>query len=591
MYSWIEQKELSAKKLQKLANELEALRDTCNKFEVAGSTTAVVGCVSVMAAGVATLFTGGLAAPALAVAGSVCSGVGTTISVGTKIIEHFSSSSTLKEATEIEEDCNCKAEKLQQLFEELKAQSTFTDPDQNDQYVLKELLVSMARRSGLTDINPSFLFDDHSFNFGGQHTSMKASSVLEMSAITGFVCVLSYFSFVPSGKKLNLLLATGSKKLIQKLSTIGLKTAVKGGAMIVGGALGLIFSLPEAIKSWEKFTTGNHVTEASESLRKTAESLLNATQAMKHQLNKIKKPFDRLRKVKLCVENPQRDSTKKMMLIDFAINRCYDEEVKQWLRENCKSETFFIFVDIFNLVEKEMKKYDEEEKKKKKTPEGEIDIVFVAHGSITEALIPSRCLLPSHSIKDVLLYSPWNCAIDSDAAYGIASGRILPQHREFYHRHETRSIPDSCLQPTRLSNDWNRMANARGGLIPNIMVSPVGKPPDGAWEHFMQLRGEYGIPNRRRVVIPFMLPGNVHVRVPFFVFTLALSLVLFFTKLKATVHLSACLSKRSQDTELDVNSLINQYSYTTDKTFMSCSPDVFPIEDQRIYRLLRVVFD
>ncbi|XP_029983477.1 uncharacterized protein LOC115414317 [Sphaeramia orbicularis] len=575
MYSWIEQKELSAKKLQKLAKELK-----CDNFEVAGSTTAVVGCVSLIAAGVAMLFAGGLAALVVVIAGLMCSVVGTTINMRTKITKHISSSSTFKEATEIEKKCNHKAEKLQQLFEELKAQSTSTDPDQNDQYVLKELLEAMARRSGLTDINPSFLLDDHIFNLGGQHTSMKLNPVLKMPAITGFMCVLSFFSFVPSGKKLN-----------WKLSTIGLKTAVKGGAMVVGGALGLIFSLPEAIKSWKKFTTGNHVTEASESLRKTSMSFLNATQATKLELNEIKKPFDRLRKVNLCIENPQRTSTKKKLLIDFAINSCYDEEVKQWLRENRKSEAFFIFVDIFNLVEKEMKKYDEEEKKKKKTPEGEIDIVFVAHGSITEALIPSRCLLPSHSIKDVLLYSPWNCAIDSDAAYGIASGRILPKHREFYCQRKTCSIPDSGHQPTRLPKDWNRMANTRGGLIPKIMVSPVGKPSDGAWERFMVLRDAFSISDRRRVVIPFMLPGNVDADVPFFVFTLALSAVLSLTNLKATVHLSACLSKISEDTELDVNSLSNQYSYTIDKTFMSCSRDVFPIEDQRIYRLLRVVFD
>ncbi|XP_029981835.1 uncharacterized protein LOC115413241 [Sphaeramia orbicularis] len=597
MYSWIEQKELSAKKLQKVADELEALRDKCNMFVVAGSTTAVVGFVSVMAVVVAMLSTGGLAAPGLVIAGLMCSGVGTAITLGTKITKHISSSSTLKEATKIEKKCNRKAEKLQQLFEELKAQSTFTDPDQNDQYVLKELLEAMARRSGLTDINPSFLLDDHSFNFGGQHTSVDASPVLKMPTIAEFVCVLSFFSCEPSGKNLNLLLATGSMKLTQKLSAIGLKTAVKGGAMVVGGALGLVFSLPEEIESWKKLTTKSHVTKASESLRKTAESLLNATQAMKHELNEVEKTFDRLRKVKLCIENPQRTLADKATLINFAIDLCNNEEFKQWLRENSESEAFFICVDIFNLVEKEIKKYDEAEKKKKKIPEGEIDVVFVAHGLITEALISPSYFL-SRSINDVLLYSPWNCLINSYTAYGIASGRILPQHREFYcrdnrslTRHNRCLIPDSGHQPTRLPNDWNRMTNARDGSIPNIMVRSFEKPSDGAWEAFTFLRDAFGIPDTRRVIIPFMLPGNVEVTLPFFMVTLALSVVLSLTNLKATVHLSACLEKISEDTELDVNFLISQYSYTIDKTFMSCSPDVFDTEDQETYRLLRVVFD
>lgn len=584
MYSWIEQKERSAKKLLKLADELEDLRDDCNKFEVVGSTVAVVGFTSIVAAGVATFFTGGLAALALAIAGGVCSTVGTTISLGTKITEHFKSSSTLKKATEIEKDCNRKAGKLQQLFKDLKAQSPFTDPDQNDQYILKEMMGAMARRSGLSDFDPSYLLD--SFNFGGRHTSINASSVFNMSIFTGFLCVLSFFSCAPNGKKLNLLLATGSKKLSQKLSAMGLKTVVKGGAMVAGGALGLIFSLPEAIESWEKLTEGNHVTEASESLRKTAKSFLKATQAMKRQLDEIKKTFDRLRKVKLCIKKPQRTSADKMMLIEFAMDHCCDEEVKQWLKENCNSVAFFTFVNIFNLVEEEIKKIKEETEEE---GEGEIDIVFLAHGCITEALIPSSCLLSS-CIKDVLLYSPWNCAINSYTAYGIASGRILPQHREFHCQGRTCLIPDSGHQPTRLPNDWNRMRNARGGWIPNIMVSPVGKPSDGAWEDFMYLTDEFGIPDRKRVVIPFILPGNVDVDVPFFVVTLALSVILFFTRLKATVHLSACLSKMSEDTELDVNFLISQYSYTIDKTFMSCSPDVFPIEDQRMFRLLKTVF-
>lgn len=246
-------------------------------------------------------------------------------------------------------------------------------------------------------------------------------------------------------------------------------------------------------------------------------------------------------------------------------------------------------MDIFNLLEKEIKKNSE--KKKKTIPKDEIDIVFVAHGAITEALIPSSCLLPFRNIKDVLLYSPWNCAINSYTAYGIASGRILPRHRIFYCRDEKCPIRHSGHKPTPLPNDWNRMKNARGRLIPKVMVSPVGLSGDKAWESFMVLKDKYGHQDWKRVVIPFMLPGNMRVVLPFYVVILALSVVLFFTNLKATIHLAACLSKISKGTRLDEDSLKRQYSYTIDKTSMSCSKDVFPIEDQNLYQLLRTVFD
>lgn len=52
--SWIEQRQLCAKQLTKLAQELEKLREKCNGGECVGSSVSVVGAACTIGAGVAT---------------------------------------------------------------------------------------------------------------------------------------------------------------------------------------------------------------------------------------------------------------------------------------------------------------------------------------------------------------------------------------------------------------------------------------------------------------------------------------------------------------------------------------------------------
>lgn len=75
------------------------------------------------------------------------------------------------------------------------------------------------------------------------------------------------------------------------------------------------------------------------------------------------------------------------------------------------------------------------------------------------------------------------------------------------------------------------------------MVSPVGSK-ERVWEIFQGLEKDHGQPETNRIVIPFILPGESdssveETEVPFFVVTLALSLVLYNSSFKATVHLAA----------------------------------------------------
>lgn len=193
--------------------------------------------------------------------------------------------------------------------------------------------------------------------------------------------------------------------------------------------------------------------------------------------------FQKLAEVKRCIENSNRSSAERKKLIQFVIERCKDEEVVQWLKENSESEALFELVNMFNFLKQEL------EKKKKTIDREEIDIIFVAHGAIRVPMIPASCLLPLSTIKDVLLYSPWNCPINAGVAYGIATGRMQPQHRVFTCRRNGCEYPDRFHQPTNLPNCWNSMKAARGWMIPNIYVSTLRVPDDGAWNGYVSLTG------------------------------------------------------------------------------------------------------
>ncbi|KAK0141755.1 hypothetical protein N1851_020579 [Merluccius polli] len=591
IFSWIDQRELCAEQLRKLARELESLRKKCNGSECVGSSVSVVGAACLIGAGAATVFTGGAAAPFLAFLGGVYSGVGVTISVVTKITEHFLSSDTMEEAQKIEKKSNDIAEKIQKLFKQLKEErkegSSFTD-DELDRHVMTEILGAVARRSGLKQKIIDSMYERMDF-FNAEPGYMRHNhSFHNPNVMVALAGILMFFTFEGSGKKYKLLFAEGAKQLIKQMSTTGLKTALKGGAMVVGGAVGMAFALPEAIDNWKDQIKNNHVTEASQSLRDTADEILKMTRTLKRQFDNIKEMFEELADVKRCIENSNRSSKEKETLIKFAIKYCKDEDVRQWLRENSESVAFFKLVDMFHFLEQEL------DKKKKKIDRKDIDIIFVAHGAIEESKIPASCLLPLSTIKDVLLYSPWNCTINAGVAYGVATGCIQPQHRRFSCRGKGCQIPDERHRPTSLPNRWNSMKAAGGRKIPNIIVVPLRIPKDGAWEGFKFLKGKYGEPEKNRIVIPFILPGEIgsSLRLPFFVITLALSLVLCFTSYEATVHLAACLSKISAQTKLSEDDLKAQYACTIDKTRMTYPENMLSAidGDTNLYRALKAVF-
>lgn len=106
------------------------------------------------------------------------------------------------------------------------------------------------------------------------------------------------------------------------------------------------------------------------------------------------------------------------------MENCQDQSVRDWIGEHSESDTFFNLVDMFHFLKE---KIDDEEKK---NHSNKVDVAFLAHGSIRDPLVPVSCLLPLPTITDVVLYSPWNCVMHADAAYGVATGKMTPHDRK-----------------------------------------------------------------------------------------------------------------------------------------------------------------
>ncbi|XP_055367033.1 uncharacterized protein LOC129604510 isoform X2 [Betta splendens] len=261
-------------------------------------------------------------------------------------------------------------------------------------------------------------------------------------------------------------------------------------------------------------------------------------------------------------ENSRRSLDIRMSLIGKATENCQCKTVHQWLRDNSQSDSFSRLVDMVDFLQKHIHEAE------RKSHGACVDITFWAHGSIGLPLIPASCLMPLPTVRDVVLYAPWNCITITDVTYGVATGRIQPQRRVFYCRdHDKCPVPDGKHRPTNLPDRWNSLKEADGWKIPTIVVSPL-EHEDGAWNRLKHLIKQHGSVGRNRILIPFILPGQSGVTVPFPVVTLALSLVLLSSRFKATIHLAACLRDPTGELTGYQEYLKRQYAYATDNTGM-----------------------
>ncbi|XP_056257759.1 uncharacterized protein LOC130185356 [Seriola aureovittata] len=273
MLSWIEQNEACEQQLRKLAKELESISEVSKAGQTVGSTVAVFGAVCTVAGGVATLMSGGMAAPLLLL-GTAYTATGGAISLSSEVLEIIFSSQPMKEAKKAAEKGVRIENKIQQLFKKLKMERKSQNPrantDELDQHVVIEIVKAIARRKGLVvNLTFNFMYDNrHNKNF-------QTICVMTLG-------VLAVFAFKLGGTGLRSLYTRGAERIARLTSTTACKRAAK-----VATALGMVFTLKEAIENWTDVIKKNHVTPASKSLREKADELREVTRTLKGQLNEI----------------------------------------------------------------------------------------------------------------------------------------------------------------------------------------------------------------------------------------------------------------------------------------------------------------
>ncbi|XP_048044485.1 uncharacterized protein LOC125267167 [Megalobrama amblycephala] len=265
-------------------------------------------------------------------------------------------------------------------------------------------------------------------------------------------------------------------------------------------------------------------------------------------------------------------------IIAYIMGTCTDSTVISWLQgATCQIE----FLNVLLFVLENFGSIPEDLTR----PDGRhIDIVFVAHGSIVDQFMPAGFLVPTPTIRDTILYSPWNCSIDSSAAFGIAQGNIQVTNREFYNTSNR-----LYCEPDPLPDHWNCMRESLHNT-PGILLSPV-TPEDEAWAFFHQFWMDRSMEIEDRIIIPYLVPQNMvnaFRQIPLYMFIFVISFVLMLSGKTATVHLAACLNRREEST-LMPDEWRTQYAFTSDGTVMTVN--MVTEMNSRLFIALRSLFD
>ncbi|XP_008293029.1 uncharacterized protein LOC103366937 [Stegastes partitus] len=273
--SWMEQQQLCAEQLRKLARQLEALRQKhIQRAFVSVLKTALVG-GSLIVLFALTVVTLGAAFPLLNVTAEVC-----TKKKKLKPTELF-----LKEQQNVEKRSADITEEIQTLFEKLKTKAEATgscsEPDQVDRYVMTKVLTALARQSGLKgQVSTSFCH-------GQPQIFMKSMALIDSPAVMAAVAgILSFFTLQVSGEKFKPSFDEGLQQLIEQMSISGCN------AELVVGATGTARILQQATDTWTGMIKKNHVTEACQILRDTADTMQRITSTLRQQFDDIKRMLD-----------------------------------------------------------------------------------------------------------------------------------------------------------------------------------------------------------------------------------------------------------------------------------------------------------
>ncbi|XP_067240111.1 uncharacterized protein [Chanodichthys erythropterus] len=521
LFRWLENQKECEEKLLELVQELEKCHQESSIARVVGAAASML---SIKEAAVATGLKKGLAAG------------GTAVSVTPTLRKPLIASSTFNKAIELFKENDEVGKSIQKQLRDLKHRCGGAQlgdhADELECEVTSQLMCALARRDK-THVPLDFL---RGFNRATFFRHLTPGG-LDPAEAESFIC-----------RALNLDRVPVIKSSLKVLDVIGLDG-----------------SLNNLIMMCEKIVERKRIPGASKIQQDSPLEIQESQKKLKEQLDAMQEIIQKLFRMKNLITNLRGYSLSLtedgQKIVNYIMGTCTDSTVVSWLRD-LTHQIEFVNLLRFSLERLSCILPD------LSTPDGgHIDIVFVAHGSIVDQFMPAGVLVPTPTIIDTILYSPWNCKIDSNTAFGIAQGFIQVTDREFYNTSNM-----LYYEPNPLPDRWNNM---RGSLhdIPVILLSPV-TPEEGAWTFFHQLWRNRSMEIEDRVIIPYLVPQDqvkAFGEIPLFIFIFVTSFMLRCCDKTATVHLAACLG-RAGSPEKPVE-WRTQYAYTSDETHMTMNMD------------------
>ncbi|XP_044188247.1 uncharacterized protein LOC122967594 [Thunnus albacares] len=317
IFSFVDLQNESAEKLNNLASDLEEYNKNINVSKVVGSSLSVGGATALTVAGLTAILTGGAAIPFLATAGSLASGLGLATNITSDVVDAVKSTSAIQEAKQISEKIQNLEKEIQELTGSLvkEAEKSCSDVPPED-YVVDQILRKIAKRNGLklndkinvltlvSDLSVKKMFEKDK-DFG-----LLQKSALELPLLSEFVTDLTLKEIAIAGTKKaqRKVMRTGVTKVA---TSMGLTASKKAIRRVGGGAVGLLFSVPELIGDLHNLD--NCKTEASQSLREMAEAIQTTSEEMKRELDEIEELCQKIADMKCWKKYARRSSRKRRL--------------------------------------------------------------------------------------------------------------------------------------------------------------------------------------------------------------------------------------------------------------------------------------
>ncbi|XP_060735366.1 uncharacterized protein LOC132852283 [Tachysurus vachellii] len=243
LFLLIEKQEQFANHLMDFANDLEEMTKTMTKGKCVGNTATVLGSATLIGAGIA-FFTAGVAIPFLATAAGAVALTGTATTVTCTVIEIWKSNEAMKNAERIASEIKEIWKKVGEI-QDLKSMSS----DELGRKITETILKAVAKKAATK---------------GAKYAAKTAAT---------------------EGAK-TVILAT------KEGTSLALKTVLKGTSQFAGGALGIVFTLPDLIDNCQKLYEGKHETDASSCLREKAKQIHDAVKQLKEQMKNMEDMYN-----------------------------------------------------------------------------------------------------------------------------------------------------------------------------------------------------------------------------------------------------------------------------------------------------------